>query len=221
MAFYDWFRVRITENSIIATSFLNNDEVSDVFMPPFNDEEIELMLARIEKSIGDSRSIGHEYLKNIGEKLYSSIFSKKIENYFKKCLGIAKRGLGLRIELIAEPPSLKRLPWELMHDGRDFLSLSTSTPIVRTIDSNSRTLPSLPFPLGILFVIADPVDPIEPHVLPRVHLNMGGEIRRVCIGVSDAVKEGLIHLKCIRAKKFLNQSFIDDIDSKRISCVAY
>ncbi|MFB0543399.1 MAG: CHAT domain-containing protein [Candidatus Bathyarchaeia archaeon] len=213
MRSYDWFRVQIKhsgdeEYSITATSFLNDSRLSDVFSPPYSIDEADSLLLRIERSIREGKPLGHNAFKEIGEHLYRSIFSEEFERSFRRCLRIAKRGIGLRIELVIDPLYLRCLPWELMHDGREFLSLSSFTPIVRTVDQEQSRLPAVSFPLGVLFVVADPVG-------VKVPLNLGGEVRRVCLGVSNSIKEGRICLRCIRARKLKDQGFINDLKSGR------
>lgn len=208
---YDWFRMHIKENkdasySLYVTSFLDGPGVLSDFSPPFNEEQSEVLLSKIERSLTKGRPIGQEFLKEQGEKLYQSIFSDEIAEYFSRCLKIAEKSCGLRIELVIDPLYLRRLPWELMHNGKEFLSLSTRTPIVHTLPQKLEPYPRVPFPLGILFVTTNPIG-------SEVPLNIGGEIRRVCGVISNSVKKGRVHLRCINARKLRSQDFMNDLRS--------
>ena len=214
---YDWFRIHIKKSngndySIHVTSSLDSREFEKDFTPPFNPRESEEMLRKIEESLKPRvRLLGHERLMKTGRSFYGSIFSAEVEKYFRECLKNAKRNCGLRIELVIDPLYLRRLPWELIHDGKDFLALSTVTPIVRTITQTEvPQLPEIPFPLGILFVAASPVG-------PHTSIDVGSEIRLLCKGISKEVEEGKVFLRCHGAKKVKNRDFLDDVKSKRFN----
>ena len=210
MRAYDWFRVHVRKSkdgrySIHVTSFLGDRKLSEDISPPYDEAQADALLLMIESSLREGKPIGHENLKRIGEQLYKCVFSDEIKEYFERCLKIAKRNCGLRVELVIDPLYLRRLPWELMHDGKDFLTLSTVTPIVRTVlQAEPPQFPEVSFPLGILFVAASPVE-------SRVPINVGGEIRRLCKGVSKAIIQGRACLRCYSAGKIRSQEFLDDI----------
>ena len=211
---YDWFRIHVKKNdgnsySIYVTSSLDSREFDADFAPPFNQRQARELLRQIEGSLKPrAKPLGHERLMKFGRSFYGSIFSAEVEKYFRECLKNATdKARGLRIELIIDPLYLRRLPWELMHDGKDFLALSTATPIVRTVSqAEMREFPAVSFPLGILFVAASPVGPGSP-------VDVGGEIRLLCRGVSEAVEASRVLLKCYGARKIKSQDFLDDIRS--------
>lgn len=76
----------------------------------------------------DKKSFDNNYLVNIGQALYRSLFpSGKVENAFKAALQLARnKNTQLHLQLRFEHDSSKRsrladYPWELIHDGQDFL----------------------------------------------------------------------------------------------------
>jgi len=212
---YGWFRFHLRRKDdgngyeIHVTSFLDDRGITEDFVPPYDESQADGLLSLIEANL--SKPIGHENLKKIGGRLYKSIFSAKIKEHFERCLEIAKRTCGLRIELIIDPLYLRCLPWELMHDGKDFLALSTVTPIVRTIfQTEVQEFREISFPLGIFFVAASPVGPHDP-------IDVGGEIRLLCKGISKEIEEGKVFLQCYGAKKIKSRDFLDDVKSKRFN----
>ena len=103
--------------------------------------------------------------QQVGDQLYSALFSGAILALFERSLGmIHGREQGLRIKLHIDPEDeslaqLASLPWEYLYrkETRDFLNLSRFTPIVRYLDV-PRPYTPLPLkpPLRILVVIASP-----------------------------------------------------------------
>jgi tetratricopeptide (TPR) repeat protein len=213
---YDWFRIHVEKNYgdgylIHVTSSLDSREFEEDFAPPFNQRRARELLRQIEESLKPgTEPLRHEKMMEIGRDLYTSIFSAEIEKYFKECLrNTREKTRGLRIELEVDPLYLRRLPWELLHDGKDFLALSATTPIVRLfLQAEVPEFPEIRFPMGILFVGASPVGSSAP-------IDVGGEIRLLCKGVAKAVKEGRVCLKCYSARKIKSQDFLDDIRSRK------
>ncbi len=97
----------------------------------------------------------------LGTELFRAVFREEVYDKYLKSLGMAgQKGLRIRIDLdLKDPPvrELARLPWELLHDGREFLNLSPNTPIVRYLRVGKAPEPA-PFdpPLRVLVVAANP-----------------------------------------------------------------
>lgn len=152
---YEWFRIHVKKSDengylIHVTSSLDSREFEEDSTPPFNERQARELLRKIEESLKPrAKLLGHERLMEIGRSFYVSIFSAEVEKYFRECLKNAtEKDRGLRIELIIDPLHLRHLPWELMHDGKGFLALSTATPIVRTVlQPETRELPEIQFPM--------------------------------------------------------------------------
>jgi hypothetical protein len=105
--------------------------------------------------------------QQIGDQLFNSLFSGPVRSLLDRSLGMLhgrKQGLRLKLHIDPEDASLARLaslPWELMYrkETREFLNLSSFTPILRYLDVQVPCIP-LPLepPLRILIAIASPLD---------------------------------------------------------------
>ena len=78
-------------------------------------------------------------VRDYGRRLGDALFSGEVGQLFRTSLGDAKhQGAGLRVRLGLEgAPDLEPIPWEYLYDGElgRFLTLSSQTPIVRSLDS--------------------------------------------------------------------------------------
>jgi WD40 repeat protein/CHAT domain-containing protein len=100
-------------------------------------------------------------IQKLGTVLYESLFSDTdIIDAFGQAKGIANSDSGVRLRLQIEPAELAALPWETLHDGKDWLSAQSTTPLVRKLDlsENRKPLQKLEIrgALRILFVGASP-----------------------------------------------------------------
>jgi len=105
------------------------------------------------------KELSTDSLIELGKKLYSIIFLPRIE----RSLGIleqkSKRNHGVRIQLLIEPPELRTLPWEIMHDGQDFIALRSDFPLVRWVKGRKKAKrTTVRGALKILYVWASPKD---------------------------------------------------------------
>jgi hypothetical protein len=107
-----------------------------------------------------------------GEELGQALLSGRVLELYRESLGLVRgKGLRLRIHLDLARPEAARLggvPWELIRPaGREPLSLSLRSPIVRYLEAAGPVLPA-PFegPLRILVVVASPRG-YAPLDLPR------------------------------------------------------
>jgi hypothetical protein len=81
-------------------------------------------------------------IKQIGTLLFESLFEGKRETLYRRCLEYSKeQGTGLRLRLLFSDPELEALPWEFLHDGEDFVNLSTMLHVVRTPSSIQLSSP--------------------------------------------------------------------------------
>ncbi|MEI7845877.1 MAG: CHAT domain-containing protein [Chloroflexota bacterium] len=106
-----------------------------------------------------------EQLTSLGQSLFKLLFSQEIYSAYWQCHRDQKDG-GVRLRLIIEPPELAYLPWELLHDGEEFLAFQSEYPLVRGIrqefDSKKSSISGR---LKILYVWA------EPQNLPALNLD--------------------------------------------------
>jgi WD40 repeat protein/CHAT domain-containing protein len=102
-------------------------------------------------------------IQKLGKALYDSLFAdRNLLLAFGKAQGSASSDSGARLRLQIEPIELAALPWETLHDGKDWLSAQITTPLVRklTLSNNKKPLQKLQVrgALRILFVGASPED---------------------------------------------------------------
>ena len=97
----------------------------------------------------------------IGYGLYQTVFQDSIHELFQRALAVANdKSAGLRLLLkFKQTPELHEIPWELLHDGRQFLVTNPATPVIRYLEQTSRvqSLEVEP-PLRVLFTTACPKD---------------------------------------------------------------
>lgn len=98
--------------------------------------------------------------RQLGISLFHTLFSGEILEAYLESLEIAhqKFGCGLRIRLNLEHAlQLSYIPWELLHNTRDFIALTFSTSLIRyprQIISRRREV--LTLPLRVLLIISSP-----------------------------------------------------------------
>ena len=84
------------------------------------------------------RGINESTLKEVGNSLFTALFSGEIGTLYQRALGqvYADDNAGVRIRLTIDPPDLAALPWEHLYDeGRNcFLATSSETPLTRYIE---------------------------------------------------------------------------------------
>lgn len=133
------------------------------------------------------------YPRALGQGLFEAVFHGEVHSSLRRSWDeVARQGAdGLRIRLLlTDVPELADLPWELLYDpGRgQFLSLSSQTPIVRSLDVVGRTAPlATEPPLRVLVMISAPKD-VPP-------LDVEEEWAKLNQALADLVAEGQIVLK--------------------------
>ncbi len=134
----------------------------------------------------------HGAVEDIGRRLFRCALGGEAGTAFATARQLARQeDRGLRIKLkLSEAPELSLLPWEVLHDGREFLALSKHSPVLRYVDVPApiRELPVDP-PVNILAVVSDPVD--------QVRLDVGLETKRIREAIKPRVQKGLLHFKVL------------------------
>ncbi|MFP5285037.1 MAG: CHAT domain-containing protein [Thermoanaerobaculia bacterium] len=116
-----------------------------------------------------------------GKEMFRALFKEEVANLFHSSLGSLRgRHHGLRISISINPrcpelAPLQKLPWELLcrPETEDFLCLSRSTPVVRSLEAHRERRPATARParLRILAVEASPKDGVALDVAQeRAHL---------------------------------------------------
>lgn len=163
-------------------------------LPSGTNEQIEILneFDQIQRTWQQTGRIESRELREVGERLFHTIFSGPVSDRLRSSLAILaqKPDIGLRIRLrLSEVPELIGLPWEYMYDGGNgrFLSLSTSTPVVRYLDMPGQIIPlAVPPPLHILAMIANPVD--------YARVDVEREWLKLRDAVADLERNGLVVL---------------------------
>jgi hypothetical protein len=97
----------------------------------------------------------------IGRALYQIVFQNDLHELFQRALAVVSdRSAGLRTLLkFKQAPELYEIPWELLHNGQQFLVTNPATPIARYLEQTHK-VESLEIepPLRVLFTTACPKD---------------------------------------------------------------
>ena len=97
----------------------------------------------------------------IGRALYQIVFQNGLHELFQRALAVVSdRSAGLRTLLkFKQAPELHEIPWELLHNGQQFLVTNPATPIARYLEQTHK-VESLEIepPLRVLFTTACPKD---------------------------------------------------------------
>ena len=141
------------------------------FHMPRSDMEVGRLLGNVEGRIGAAGrgalrgSDEYEQLTTFGQDLFRGLFATpEVHVCYDRAIRAMREdqsnGLLLRLTIPPDDALLRTTPWEFLHDGRQFLSVSNRTPIVRYVEPPEGTFTSLPLdlPLRILVVIASPRD---------------------------------------------------------------
>lgn len=102
-----------------------------------------------------------DQIQKFGKALYNSLFpTQDFLIALGKVQGSASTVNGVRLRLQIEPAELEALPWETLHDGKDWLSIQSTMPLTRklALSENRKPLRKLQVrgALRILFVGASP-----------------------------------------------------------------
>ncbi len=143
-------------------------EVSGIFTLPFSDDRLELLVLRIGGHLRTptrrKHSVEMEAARELGGKLFETVFSGDIRARFKSSLDIVygKKKTGLRLKLrLQDVPELAEIPWEFLYDAslNRFLIQSNQTPIIRYLEIPEKTKPlKMNLPLCVLVITSSPHD---------------------------------------------------------------
>jgi len=109
-----------------------------------------------------------ELLSEVGQRLYQGAFGSQGAHAILQAWD-RQRGLSGQICIVSTLPGVLQLPWELVHDGQEFLILRSPShlSLVRRLPLHEESLTEPPFalPLRVLLVTARPEN--VPFVDPR------------------------------------------------------
>ena len=137
-----------------------------VFQLPWGEHELENYLLKIgqrRSGMRKTESAESGAAREFGNKLFETVFAGDLQNAFRKSVETARAGgNGLRLRLhLDDTPELADLPWEYLYQAkrREFLALSTETPIVRYFDLPETVKPlAVTPPLRVLVMLSNPSD---------------------------------------------------------------
>jgi tetratricopeptide (TPR) repeat protein len=156
---------------------------------PFDEKSLKKKLDRFAIVAQGATPVGGE-LREFGQELHRTLFRDAVWNLLKKTTVASEDADGLLIELDIQSPKLSHIPWELLHDGTDFVALSRRTPVVRSVSNpESQTageVNPVELPIRILLAAVKPWGPAP--------LNMGRQIRDVCRALEKAMRSGQVDL---------------------------
>lgn len=168
------------------------------FDPPLSDLELENYILRMGQTRQGTRlpfeSSELKAIKQCGESLFDAIFNGDVYTCYVMSWEMAReQGRGLRIRLHIDVSEFHDYPWELLYNSKtkQFLALSTDTPIVRFFE--------LPFPEQPLFVEA-PIKILvmisSPEGFPP--LNVDEEWKRLESAFAPLIRRGLVVLERLK-----------------------
>ncbi len=186
MTAYSEFRIRIERGPRKRTyrTYASGDEgeVSGVFRMPFSDTDLEnfvLKVGRTRRGVRKLASPEWELAKVFGGHLFKAVMKERVGELYRSAFNAAEtQGRGLRLALsLTDVPELGEIPWEYLYDPPNFLSLSSSTPVVRYLDlPKPRGALEIQLPLRILAVISAPSD-ADPLNTPLERSNLDEALR--------------------------------------------
>ena len=153
---------------------------------PLSDQDLEIFLLRIGHTRRGVRKIDSPEMKaarGFGAQLYDAVFSGQIGTSFERSLDEAERqGQGLRVRLRTDDtPELSDVPWEFLYitSLHRFLTVSTTTPLVRYIEQSRLIAPlAVEEAVRILTMVSSPTDVADLDVEVRVGAAMVDSLLR-------------------------------------------
>ncbi len=132
------------------------------FKLSLSDEELET----IDLLHAEPIKVSENLLISLGQSLYKAVFIPEILLAYDKLKRKMNGSDGIRIRLIINVSSFSGIPWEVMHDGKDFISLYSEYPLVRGM-SDTYQVRQTPVngPIRILYAWSEPED------LPKLYLD--------------------------------------------------
>ncbi len=207
MLLYEDFEIKIDRQGdekeyLVSATTAGGDSAQGQFVLPFDLEELEGLLLLIENTLLRSRHPGRRIrpaefrrIQQAGRQLYNALFQEETRALYNASFAHAQQlERGLRVKLRLDY-TLTSVPWELMYnpDSRDFVALSTHTPIVRYLELPQSLRPlKVSLPLRILVVIANAYD--------QSPLDVAGEKERLLNALSELRQAGAVEIEFLEGQ---------------------
>lgn len=166
------------------------------FAQPFSEIELENFILKIGRTRTGTRRLNSPQMmaaEAFGKRLFETVFQGTVRDCLTASLHQldtqAYRGLRIRLRLV-DAPELSNLPWEYLYHPtlRQFVVLSTQTPLIRYIDLPRPVRPlAVTPPLRLLVMVSDPKD------YPR--LDVKGEKTKIAKAVEELEKRGVLKVE--------------------------
>jgi hypothetical protein len=138
---YDVLRIEIDQagDGVVAARLSDGQEqVELIFTMPFSPADVDFALGASGGAATKMRlavkgeNLGLDPMRSLGAALFSALFEGRGRPLFQRGWDNARRaGRGLLLHFRHATPELESLPWEYLHDGRDYLGLMTHVQIAR------------------------------------------------------------------------------------------
>jgi CHAT domain len=148
-----------------------------------------------------SASESLEAREQFGKLLFSALFGGPIRDAWTESVGRAQAiaGQGLRLRLWIDDPAIATLPWELLHDGNDFLAVSQNVVVSRFLPAGEPPPMITPRKARVLLLIQEPED------------------KPILKDVSDAVQSVLQNSARFDVPKVLKNASLAEIDNELLN----
>lgn len=172
-------------------------EASGTMSFPFNPDALENVILKLGRTRSGVRAIGsptQQLAKQFGSTLYDALFAGEVGICFRRSLdAAAANGKGLRVRLrLGGAPQLADVPWEYLYPSglKQFLVLSTKTPVVRYLAQPRRVEPlTVTPPLQVLVVVASPTN--------LATLDVDAEVQRIRSALAGLEQAGQVSLTVV------------------------
>ena len=171
-------------------------EAAIEFVQPFKEFELENFILKIGHTRKGTRRLNSpewEAAEAFGKRLFEAVFQGNVRDLLTASLNQIDdetyRGLRIRLRLV-NTPELNNWPWEYLYHPslRQFVVLSTQTPLVRYLDlpRPPKSLTVTP-PLRLLVMISDPKD--------YSRLNVAGEKDKIAKALNNLAGRGVLKVE--------------------------
>ncbi|HVK44534.1 MAG TPA: CHAT domain-containing protein, partial [Micropruina sp.] len=172
-------------------------EASGQMTFPFGADALENVILKLGRTRSGVRAIGsptQDVAKKFGSSLYDALFGGEVGTCFRRSLDEADaRGKGLRVRLrLGNAPQLADVPWEYLYPSglRQFLVLSTKTPVVRYLEQPRSVTPlQITPPLQVLVVVSSPTN--------LATLDVGAEVSKINGALAELERNGQVQVTVI------------------------
>lgn len=177
------FRARISKSPV--------GEGAHDFSLPFSPQDLDAVFALFGRTAPNAPrpQRASDLAREFGMRLYDAVFAEQIKSsYLSSAQFAATQNAGLRIRLhLNDAPALADAPWELLHDGTDFVALQPQRALVRYLELPQpiKPLPVAP-PLRALAILSSPKD-FDP-------LDIAREWEHLNDALADVISTGLFEI---------------------------